>query len=59
MKIARYGDAGPGVKGTVMTVLFQLDDQEFIALNGGPQFKFTEAVSFCVNCRTQGEVDSY
>jgi predicted 3-demethylubiquinone-9 3-methyltransferase (glyoxalase superfamily) len=59
VKITRYGDAGPGPKGTVMTVLFQLNGQEFIALNGGPQFKFTEAVSFCVNCRTQAEVDSY
>jgi predicted 3-demethylubiquinone-9 3-methyltransferase (glyoxalase superfamily) len=58
-KITRYGDAGPGPKGTVMTVLFQLKGQQFIALNGGPQFKFTEAISFSVNCRTQAEVDMY
>lgn len=56
---ARYGDAGPGPKGRVMTVLFQLDGQSFIALNGGPQFKFTEAISFVVNCETQKEVDDY
>jgi predicted 3-demethylubiquinone-9 3-methyltransferase (glyoxalase superfamily) len=46
-------------KGTVMTVAFQLDGQEFVALNGGPQYKFTEAVSFVVNCQTQEEVDEY
>ena len=61
--VARYGDAGAEVsgrpKGTVMTVSFQLDGQEFVALNGGPQFKFTEAVSFVVNCQTQEEVDEY
>ena len=56
-KLTRYGDAGPGTKGTVMTAVFQLDGQEFIALNGGPQFKFSEAVSFVVNCKTQKEVD--
>ncbi len=55
--IARYGEAGPGPKGTVMTATFQLDGQEFIALNGGPQFRFTEAISFLVNCETQQEVD--
>src|SRR5712671_3590803 len=55
--IARYGDAGPGPKGSVMTVQFQLEGQEFIALNGGPQFKFTEAISQVVNCETQKEVD--
>jgi len=57
--IARYGEAGPRPKGTVMTVAFELDGQEFIALNGGPQFKFTEAVSFTVSCKTQKEVDEY
>ena len=57
--IARYGDAGPGPKGSVMTASFQLEGQEFIALNGGPHFKFTEAVSFVVNCETQEEIDSY
>ena len=55
--VARYGDAGPGPKGSVMTVTFQLEGQEFIALNGGPQFKFTEAISLLVNCETQREVD--
>jgi len=54
---ARYGDAGPGPKGKVMTVNFQLEGQEFVALNGGPQFKFTEAISLLVNCETQKEVD--
>jgi predicted 3-demethylubiquinone-9 3-methyltransferase (glyoxalase superfamily) len=57
--ITRYGDAGPGPKGTVMTAKFQLEGQEFIALNGGPQFKFTEAISFLVNCETQREVDEF
>ena len=57
--IARYGEAGPGPKGSVMTVAFQLAGQQFVALNGGPVFKFTEAVSFVVNCRTQAEVDRY
>jgi predicted 3-demethylubiquinone-9 3-methyltransferase (glyoxalase superfamily) len=57
--IARYGDAGPGPKGTVMTATFQLFGQEFIALNGGPEFTFTPAVSFVVNCETQAEVDEY
>ncbi len=55
----RYGEAGPGPKGSVMTVVFQLEGQEFIALNGGPQFKFTEAISFSVNCKTQKEVDEF
>ena len=59
LNIARYGEVGPGPKGTVMTVEFELDGQEFVALNGGPQFKFTEAVSFVVNCDTQEEVDYY
>jgi predicted 3-demethylubiquinone-9 3-methyltransferase (glyoxalase superfamily) len=55
--VTRYGDAGPGPKGTVMTARFQLDGQDFFALNGGPLFKFTEAISFFVNCETQEEVD--
>ncbi len=59
LSTARYGDAGPGPTGSVMTVNFQIAGQEFIALNGGPTFKFTEAVSFTVNCETQQEVDSY
>lgn len=57
--IARYGEAGPGPKGTVMTATFQLFGQEFIALNGGPEFSFTPAVSFVVSCETQAEVDEY
>jgi predicted 3-demethylubiquinone-9 3-methyltransferase (glyoxalase superfamily) len=55
----RYGEAGPGPKGSVMTVTFNLDGQDFVALNGGPQFKFTEAVSLVVNCETQQEVDEF
>lgn len=57
--ITRYGESGPGPVGTVMTVVFQLDGQEFIALNGGPAFRFSEAVSFSVNCSTQEDVDRY
>jgi predicted 3-demethylubiquinone-9 3-methyltransferase (glyoxalase superfamily) len=57
--ITRYGDAGPGPKGTVMVVTFQLDGQEFIALNGGPQFTFSPAISLVVNCETQEEVDAF
>ena len=59
VNIARYGDAGPGPKGSVMTVEFELNGQRFIALNGGPQFKFTEAISFSINCKTQEEVDDF
>jgi len=55
--VTRYGDTGPGPKGTVMSVIFQLEGQEFYALNGGPQFKFTPATSFFVSCKTQKEVD--
>jgi predicted 3-demethylubiquinone-9 3-methyltransferase (glyoxalase superfamily) len=55
--VSRYGDAGPGPKGSVMSATFQLDGQEFMALNGGPQFKFTPAISLYVNCETQAEVD--
>jgi predicted 3-demethylubiquinone-9 3-methyltransferase (glyoxalase superfamily) len=57
--IARYGSAGPRPEGTVMTVSFELDGQEFVALNGGPDFKFNEAISLEVLCETQEEVDSY
>jgi len=53
----RYGEAGPGPQGSVMSVTFQLEGQEFYALNGNPQFKFTEALSLFVNCDTQEEVD--
>ena len=55
--VNRYGDAGPGPKGSVMSATFQLEGQEFMALNGGPQFKFTPAISLFVNCETQEEVD--
>ena len=57
--VARYGDAGPGPTGTAMTVQFELDGQEIIALNGGPQFTFTEAISLSINCKNQDEVDYY
>lgn len=61
--ISRYGEEGANIsgrpKGTVMTVTFQLEGQEFMALNGGPLFKFTEAVSFMVNCKTQEEIDEF
>jgi predicted 3-demethylubiquinone-9 3-methyltransferase (glyoxalase superfamily) len=56
---SRYGETGPGPKGSVMTVAFELDGTRFTALNGGPNFKFTEAVSFVVHCDTQEEVDRY
>jgi predicted 3-demethylubiquinone-9 3-methyltransferase (glyoxalase superfamily) len=59
VNVARYGEAGPGPKGSVMTVTFQLDGHEIIALNGGPQFKFSEAISFSVDCTSQDEVDRY
>jgi predicted 3-demethylubiquinone-9 3-methyltransferase (glyoxalase superfamily) len=55
--ISRYGEEGPGPKGAVMSATFQLEGQEFIALNGGPQFTFSPAISFFVNCETQEEVD--
>lgn len=57
LDVARYGEAGPGPAGTAMTVNFELDGQRFIALNGGPEFNFTEAISFFVNCEDQAEVD--
>jgi predicted 3-demethylubiquinone-9 3-methyltransferase (glyoxalase superfamily) len=59
LSVTRYGDAGPGPKGTVMTAEFELDGQKFIALNAGPRFKFTEAISFVVNCETQKEIDYF
>lgn len=55
--VSRYGEAGPGTKGTVMSATFELEGQKFYALNGGPLFKFTEAISFYVDCKTQAEVD--
>ena len=55
--VSRYGEGGPGPQGSVMTATFELDGQEFMVLNGGPLFTFTEAISFFVNCETQAEVD--
>jgi predicted 3-demethylubiquinone-9 3-methyltransferase (glyoxalase superfamily) len=57
VSVSRFGEAGPGPAGTVMTATFELDGLEFVALNGGPQFAFTPAVSFYVACQTQEEVD--
>ena len=57
--VTRYGDAGPGPKGSVMTIAFELDGQKFVALNGGPQYQFNAAISFVVNCEGQEEVDHY
>jgi predicted 3-demethylubiquinone-9 3-methyltransferase (glyoxalase superfamily) len=57
LNIARYGEAGPGPKGTVMVATFQLEGQQFMALNGGPHYTFTPAISFFVDCETQAEVD--
>ena len=57
LAVSRYGEAGPGPAGSVMTVEFLLEGQEFLALNGGPEFTFTPAISLIVNCETQEEVD--
>ena len=57
--VTRYGDAGPGPKGSIVTASFELEGQQFTALNGGPQFKFTEAISFVVDCKSQEEVDYF
>ena len=54
---ARYGEAGPGPAGSVMAILFEIEGQRFLALNGGPQFKFTPAISLIVDCSTQAEID--
>lgn len=59
LQVARYGDAGPGPKGTVMTCSFELNGQEFAAINGGPHYKITPAISFVIDCATQDEVDYY
>jgi predicted 3-demethylubiquinone-9 3-methyltransferase (glyoxalase superfamily) len=59
VSISRYGDGGPGPKGSVMTVNFQLEGLDVVALNGGPAFPFTEAISFVINCETQEEIDNY
>lgn len=59
LNIFRYGDAGPRPKGSVMTVEFELDGKKFVALNGGPQYKFSGAVSFVVDCKAQADIDHY
>ena len=59
LNVARYGETGPGPAGTVMTISFQLEGREFIALNGGPHFKFSEAISFSISSETQEEIDYY
>lgn len=59
LNISRYGEAGPGPEGQALTVSFELDGQEFTALNGGPQFTFSEAISFQVSCDSQEEVDRF
>jgi predicted 3-demethylubiquinone-9 3-methyltransferase (glyoxalase superfamily) len=59
LDVARYGAAGPRPEGTVMTVSFELDGRPFVALNGGPEFTFSEAVSFQIDCADQDEVDHY
>ncbi|MBV9309690.1 MAG: VOC family protein [Solirubrobacterales bacterium] len=59
LEVKHYGEAGPRPAGTVMTVSFEIDGQRFLALNGGPQYKFSEAISYQVHCVTQGDVDYY
>ena len=59
LDVAHYGESGPRAAGTVMTVSFELEGQKFLALNGGPDFKFSEAISFQVSCETQDEVDMF
>ena len=59
LDVLRQGDAGPGAPGSALTVSFRLRDQHFVALNGGPHFKFNEAVSFLIDCESQDEVDYY
>lgn len=59
VNLSYYGEAGPRPAGMVLTVTFRLQDQEFTALNGGPDFKFNESISFLVNCESQGEVDEF
>jgi len=58
-QVTYYGEHGPMPKGTVLTASFEIDGQEFLALNGGPYFKFTEGVSLIVNCNSQAEIDEY
>ena len=58
-EVSRYGEAGPGPKGSVMVVTLELQGQEFMLLNGGPEYKFTEAISFMINCDSQEEIDRF
>lgn len=59
LSVTRYGELGPGIKGKVMTAKFLIEGQEFLALNGGPEFTISPAISFVINCETQEEVDYY
>lgn len=59
LEVARYGEVGPGERGSVMTISFELDGQKFVGLNGGPHYKFTPAISFYISCKTQREVDYF
>ncbi len=59
VSVSHYSEAGPGEPGSVLTIVFEINGQEFMALNGGPQFKFSEAISFVVYCDTQAEIDDY
>jgi len=59
LDIVRWGEVGPGPKGSVLTITFELNGQRFIALNGGPEFKFSEAISLLISCDTQDEIDYY
>ncbi len=59
VSVSRYSEAGPGEPGSVLTIVFEINGQEFMALNGGPQFKFSEAISFVIYCDTQAEIDDY
>ena len=58
VSVSRYGEAGPGPKGSAMSVVFEIEGQQFYALNGGPHYTFTPAISLFVNCESQGEVDA-
>jgi predicted 3-demethylubiquinone-9 3-methyltransferase (glyoxalase superfamily) len=59
LRVSRWGDSGPGPKGSVLTMIFELDGVELMALNGGPQYRFTEAISMMVSCDTQAEIDDF
>lgn len=59
LRTSRYTEVGPGIEGSILTISFKLGAREFVAINGGPEFKFTPAVSFVVECKTQKEIDYY